>query len=182
MRRIETLSEAATEIRKLRADFDASQINNVNFKGRRITNAGDSKELQDYVTKKELDSGIAEIEPNTTILQTAGNSGAGLGIVIVVDYTLGIESNAAPELNLSNDFNIGSAIATVKQAPTGGDIVVELYSALALISTFTVLDGVLDSGIITSPGILKANERIRIDITSVGLTFPGERLVLNLRS
>ena len=53
-RRIETLEDAAAEIRHLRDRLDSLEQKNIELNGRRITGAGHSVQLNDYVTRKEL--------------------------------------------------------------------------------------------------------------------------------
>ena len=101
------------------------------------------------------------------------------GLILTVPATLSIRSQAAPLVKTESAQPVRKIEALLKQAPTGGDVVLAI-NAPGLLTTITIPVGstaVAVSGSWTIP----ANTIVSIDITAVGLTFPGADLTVTMR-
>lgn len=104
-------------------------------------------------------------------------------LILSVPGTLSVESNAAPAVTLGTPTSFTTAVVLVKTAPQGNPLALQLYvngsgwgQALSLPANSTSLKVGL-SGV----SAIAADQLIRLDITGVGLTFPGSDLTVILR-
>lgn len=107
----------------------------------------------------------------------AGSNGL---LILSVPGTLGILSSAAPLVELFADAAPTDITALVKQAPVGGNLVINLVVAAVTLGTVTILAGAL-SGTVSVSGSIAAGALVTLDITGVGLTFPGADLTALVR-
>lgn len=98
---------------------------------------------------------------------------------LVVPGTLAISSQAAPLVKTEAAQSVRKIEALLKQAPVGGNLVIAI-NAPTLITTLTVTAG-STSGSVTGSWTLPASTVVSIDITGVGLTFPGADLTVIFR-
>ncbi len=91
---IRTLEDANIVGGRVRQEIDSLNTRNLDFHGRRITNAGDSRAPTDYVTRREIRDIItnALLDLNRGELQVIQNITTnivgGLGTIIFIDVTL----------------------------------------------------------------------------------------------
>jgi len=108
---------------------------------------------------------------------TAGGvitAGAGT-LSLYVGGTLGIGSDLAPVVALTEARKPTSVKAYVKQAPTGAGLTLKLVVGGADWLTLTIPAG-QTSASATPSSEIAANTNVRLDITAVGTTFPGSDL------
>jgi hypothetical protein len=105
-------------------------------------------------------------------------------IDLEVEGVLGIQSDAVPEITMPQTASVDYVFGYVKQAPTGGKITLVVKVDGVAWATLTIADGqtnVTGSRTGRALGTIPAGAKIGLDITSVGLTFPGERLVVQIK-
>jgi hypothetical protein len=106
-------------------------------------------------------------------------------IEMVVEGIIGVESNAVPEVRLPLATSILDIYAAVDEAPTGSGISVQVkvdgdgYGDEATIADGTATPANTVSG--RDLPAIAAETPIRLDVTGVGSTFPGRRLVIRIR-
>jgi hypothetical protein len=101
-------------------------------------------------------------------------------LALHVPFVLAIEAAAAPLAELPADMRFREVSARVKQAPAGGSLKAEVKAGGATVASITIPAGAL-SAIQPVSGTLPGKTEIRLDITSVGLTFPGADLTVIVR-
>jgi len=99
-------------------------------------------------------------------------------ILLTAEGVLGIESDLVPPVTVQSGVAVRWVLAGVKAAPDGGKIVAAIKADGVMWATVTIPDGETQAaaldGLALAP--LAAGAVLSMDITSVGLTFPGERL------
>jgi hypothetical protein len=103
-------------------------------------------------------------------------------VVFFVPGTLGILSDAAPALTLPQDRRFSKVVALLKQAPQGAPVTAQLYVNGQKWGPQISLNGASATQSLSNAGPIAADQVIRLDITSVGTTFPGADLTVILRS
>jgi len=105
-------------------------------------------------------------------------TGFGGQILLTAEGVLGIESDAVPPVTVAQAMAVTSIAAGVKTPPSGGKVVAVIKADGTAWATLTIADGeweaVGQSG--RALAALAAGTVLTMDVTSVGLTFPGERL------
>ena len=102
------------------------------------------------------------------------------GLVLQMQGTLGIESDAAQPLYLNNPVTAGDVKAYVGTAPTGSGLSFTISVGGAPRLSLTIPAG--QKSVEASPsqiaafGLIQANAAISVGITEVGSTFPGADL------
>ena len=100
-------------------------------------------------------------------------------IAIYVIGALAIESDAAPNPYITQAANPSRLSAYVKQAPTGADLTFTINAGGVDWATVTIPAG-STSVTVSNPGSITANTPIRLNIKSVGTTYPGSDLAVFL--
>ncbi len=90
---IKTLEDANIAGGRVRQEIDSLNTRNLDFHGRRITNAGDSRAPTDYVTRREIRDIITEALLNLEsgeiqVIQNITNITGGSGAIVFLDVTL----------------------------------------------------------------------------------------------
>ena len=102
------------------------------------------------------------------------------GLVLQMQGTLGVESNAAQPLYLNRPVTVGDVNGCVQAAPTGAGITFTIYVGGAAWLTLSISAG--QTVVVATPsqiGVLSqipANTAVSIGITAVKTTFPGSNL------
>ncbi len=97
---------------------------------------------------------------------------------------LAVQTEAAPDIIVNAPKVVGDVYAVVNQAPTGAPIVIQLnlngnpYCSLTIPANATTVAAPLD-GLSLAP--MKYQDRLSIDIQSVGTTVPGSDLTVIMR-
>jgi hypothetical protein len=107
---------------------------------------------------------------------------AGEQVDLIVEGVLGIESDAVPPVYLAEPTSIFYIYAYVRQAPVGADLTAVVKVDGAPLGTLTIPSGSTISNVIDGSWLpaIQTQQAITLDITSVGTTFPGERLVVTI--
>jgi hypothetical protein len=109
---------------------------------------------------------------------------SGEQVDLIVEGVIGIESDAVPAVYLRQPASIRDIYAYCRTAPQDGNITAVVKVAGNPVATVTINDGqnfpanTVDGKDL--PAILPT-EPITLDVTGVGLTYPGERLVVTIR-
>jgi hypothetical protein len=127
--------------------------------------------------------------PWRMIYMFGNESGGAIGlsaIHITINGALAIGSDLGPITRPNGDFKATAVHIEVKQAPVGADIMVGIYLDTTLWLVLTILAGetfaeATDAEINALPSIL-AGDNVRVDITAVGTTTPGEDLAVSIYS
>jgi hypothetical protein len=100
-----------------------------------------------------------------------------------VDGVVGIQSDAVPQITIAQSTSVRDVYATVEQAPSGADLSAVIKTNGGAWATITILDGHTISNPFDAAEIppLAADSVVSLDITGVGTTFPGQRLVVSIR-
>lgn len=101
------------------------------------------------------------------------------GLILTVPATLSIRSQAAPLAQTEAAQPVRKIEALLKQAPTGGDLKLAV-NAPGLLTTLTIPAG-STAAAVNGSWTIPANTVVSIDITAVGLTFPGADLTVTMR-
>ena len=113
---------------------------------------------------------------------------SGRQINLAVDGVVAVESNAVPPATLPQASSIRDIFATVQQAPVGSALSCVVRVNGTAIATLTIPAGQIVSNTIdmtTNPSveglIVPAEQPVTLDITAVGSTYPGRRLMVTVR-
>ncbi len=109
---------------------------------------------------------------------------SGEQVDLIVEGILGIESDAVPPVYLPQPASIRDIYAYSKNAPQGGNINAVVKVAGNPLGTVVIEDGqTWPANSIDGKDLpaIQPGQPITLDITSVGTTFPGERLVVTIR-
>jgi hypothetical protein len=113
--------------------------------------------------------------PADPVTQTAGSQ-----VVLSIPGTLAIESNAAQLISFKDARKVVEVELLVKRVPVGAPIDVRILVDGATMATVTLLAG--QSGVKSAAAFaIAAGKPVRIDVLSVGVTFPGADLSVILR-
>ncbi len=106
------------------------------------------------------------------------------GIILPVNFTLGIQADAAPAFYLNKDFVAGSVRAYVKSAPVGAAIAFTIYSGSDAWMSLSIAAGatsvIATDAQVAAAAMIPANTNVRLAITAVGTIFPGADLAVFL--
>jgi hypothetical protein len=109
---------------------------------------------------------------------------SGEQVDLIVEGVLGIESDAVPPVYLPQAASIRDLYAHCRSAPQGGDINAVVKVAGMGLGTVVINDGqTFPANAIDGKDLpaIQPTQPITLDITSVGSTYPGERLVVTIR-
>jgi hypothetical protein len=109
---------------------------------------------------------------------------SGEQVDLIVEGVIGIESDAVPPVYLRQATSIRDIYAYCKNAPQGGDINAVVKVGGVPLGTVVINDGqTFPANVIDGKDLpaIRPTEPITLDITSVGATYPGERLVVSIR-
>jgi len=109
---------------------------------------------------------------------------SGEQVDLIVEGIIGIESDAVPPVYLPQAASIRDIYAYCKNAPLGGDIHAVVKVAGNALATVIIQEGrTFPANSIDGKDLpaIQPNQPITLDVTSVGTTFPGERLVVVIR-
>ncbi len=100
-----------------------------------------------------------------------------------VDGTLAIQQDAAATLTVQEGLSIRDMFASVKNAPTGADLQLEVRQGGTLVSALTILDGQSLSSVVNGAElpVLQSGADLSLDVVSVGVGFPGSDLAVTIR-
>lgn len=161
--------------------------------GYKITNLGDGSAPQDalnirtadrrYTTTTAVAQQIQQVTKATTAVTGKATAAATGGtLILTAPGTLAIQSQVAPLVTLPAATAFQSVVALLKQAPSGGNLVLSISAAGKALGAVTVGDGKTTATVDASGWATVAKDAIvAVDVTSVGLTFPGADLTLELR-
>ncbi len=109
---------------------------------------------------------------------------SGEQVDLIVEGVIGIESDAVPPVYLRQATSIRDIYAYCKTAPQGGNINAVVKVGGVPLGTVVINDGqTFPANVIDGKDLpaIQPTEPITLDITAVGSTFPGERLVVTIR-
>lgn len=138
----------------------------------------DGDELRAVMNERlrELSASIHELFGAS---DTSAATTAAAGLAVTVPAKLSIRSQAAPLFRIETATVVRKIEALLKQAPTGGDLALAI-NAPGLITTLTIPAGSTASAV-SGSWTIPADTILSIDVTAVGLTFPGADLTVTLR-
>lgn len=109
---------------------------------------------------------------------------SGEQVDLIVEGILGIESDAVPPVYLPRAASIRDIYAYCRNAPLGGNIGAVVKVAGNALGAVVIQEGQTWPASSIEGRDLPAihpHQAITLDITSVGSTYPGERLVVTIR-
>jgi hypothetical protein len=109
---------------------------------------------------------------------------SGEQVDLIVEGIIGVESDAVPPVYLPQAASIRDVYAYCKNAPLGGDIHAVVKVAGNALGTVIIQEGqTFPANWIDGKDLpaIRPDQPITLDITSVGATYPGERLVVTIR-
>jgi hypothetical protein len=109
---------------------------------------------------------------------------SGEQVDLIVEGILGIESDAVPPVYLPQAASIRDIYAYCRSAPQGGNINAVVKVAGVPLGTVVINDGqTFPANVIDGKDLpaIRPDQAITLDITSVGTSFPGERLVVTIQ-
>ncbi len=100
-----------------------------------------------------------------------------------VEGGLAVLANVLPTVSVQEDLSIRDIYTSVKQAPAGADLAMEIRQDGSLLTSLTIAAGAVISTPVSGAElpVLQALSDLTLDITSVGTTFPGRDLTVTIR-
>jgi hypothetical protein len=100
-----------------------------------------------------------------------------------IEGALAVLSDAVPTVSVQEDLAIRDIYASVKEAPDGADLELEIKQDGTLLASLTIADGNTASAVVNGAelGVLQALSDLTLDITAVGTDFPGRDLTVTIR-
>jgi hypothetical protein len=161
---------------------------NIDFAGRRITNAGHSKDLDDYVIRRELIDLVGGGISQPPQVNRNGNAKTYEKITfgIGVGSSVSIGTDLTPPYIWSNN-NTGRPsiiLASANIPPVGADLKIDIKkngSSIFTLGYFVFPDGTGAKTVISSSGVFTGtvftrDDVITIDATQIGTTTPGQQI------
>jgi hypothetical protein len=156
-------------------------VADLNMNGYRVVVLGNPVNAQDAVnlqTAKQLVSAaVSSAAAPQTIVKTVVQSGGTL--ILSAPGTLAIESSVTPVLSFSAAMSWTTCRLLLKLAPVGAALAIAVNAGGGQLGTATIAAGATSSSATVSWN-LPANTVLSIDVTGVGLTFPGSDLTVEL--
>ncbi len=140
--------------------------------GRRTRNTSDAILDTDYVNLRQLKAVAVAVKNSQINAETS------------IGRTISIAADISARTQIVTGGRISSLRVDLKVAPTGADVVIEVYQSASLLVTLTLLDGT--TSITATATQLAAIAAItvpnywRLDIQQVGSTYPGSDLVATI--
>jgi hypothetical protein len=137
-----------------------------------------------YATNFHGNSPVTTNNYTSTLIDGRLRILSGEQVDLIVEGIIGIESDAVPAVYLRQPASIRDIYAYCRTAPQDGNITAVVKVNGNPVATVTINDGqnfpanTVDGKDL--PAILPT-EPITLDVTGVGLTYPGERLVVTIR-
>lgn len=181
--RLRAIEENLRRPAALTADLDAA--------GHRILNLGEPRDGSDAASVFAVERRLLAVKAaqqgravSTTTVQRITQQAAGGGaatLVLSVPGVLAIQSDAAPLMTLGEERTATEVVALVKQAPLGADLTVEVLVGGDAWVEATIPDGEENVTVALEDKTIPAATLVQVNITAVGLTFPGADLTLLVR-
>ena len=131
---------------------------------------------------RRIGKALAAQDSSTT---GSGSSSGGVSaisqIILFVPGTLGVESGAAPLVTLPADKSFSAMVLILGTLPVGGSVTVQIHANGAAWGPAATASGQVTRFDVSSYPAIAKDALIRLDLTSVGLTFPGADLTCELR-
>jgi len=166
----------------------------LNGSGLAAVNIADPNDKQDAVTLGYLQKQLNDIQNtqntattnnnSTTTTSTSSSNSIIYSLSLLVPLAIG--SDLCPKQYILQSMTPIFLQAVVKQPPIGGALQISLYygsfdmSTTSLVGSFNIVAGSYFSTISPSTSVIKGNYW-RVDITSVGSTFPGAGLTITIQ-
>jgi hypothetical protein len=113
---------------------------------------------------------------------------SGRQINLTVEGVVAVESNAVPPATLPQASSIRDLYATVGQPPTGSPLTCVVRLNRTAIGALTIPAGQIVSNAIdmtTNPSVeglvIQTEQPVTLDVTAVGSSYPGKRLMVTIR-
>ncbi len=148
--------------------------------GRRTRNTSDAILDTDYVNLRQLKAVAVAVKNSQINAETS----IGRFYSLSSNGTISIAADITARTQIVTGGRISSLRVDLKVAPTGADVVIEVYQSASLLVTLTLLDGT--TSITATATQLAAIAAItvpnywRLDIQQVGSTYPGSDLVATI--
>ena len=100
-----------------------------------------------------------------------------------VEGLLAVLNDAVPAVSVQENLSVRDIYASVKSAPTGADIQLQINQDGVLLATLSIVDG----QVVSAPAngaelpVLQSGSYLTLDISAVGTTFPGRDLTVTIR-
>lgn len=186
---VRMLNERLTELSE---EKPLEITSDLSAQGHRITNLAPAKGSGDalslavadlrYLKRSEAPSMVQQVQQitNTTVQNVSGGAGT---LSLTVPGVLAIQSSAAPLFAFPESRTVREVRVMVKEPPTGGDLVCEVEVDGTLLVEVTVTEGETEAVIDGSElAGIEANAMVVLNITAVGLSFPGADLSVLVRT
>ena len=159
----------------------------LNMNGYRVVVLGNPLNPQDALNLRTADkrysplaAGQSPAAQSTAVQSPAAQvASSATTLILTVPGTLAIESNAAPLVQFTAARSFTKIALFVKQAPAGAAITVSVNAGSKVLGMAAIAAGAV-SGTATVSWTLPANSLLTVDITGVGLSFPGADLTIEL--
>jgi hypothetical protein len=161
----------------------------LNMAGFRVVTLGDPLTPQDALNLRTGDARYAKVTATVAKAAAAGTSGT-LGskttssasgtLILTVPGTLAIQSSATPVLVFSQAMSWKSITILATQGPVGAPLTIAANAGAGQLGSVSIPDGGLRPVTLAISWVLPAGSLLTFDVTSVGLTFPGSGLTIEL--
>ena len=188
-----SLQDRFRQIQDLFARAFGPRDSDLDMGGFRIIRLNDPLNGMDGVNKRYVERHFHRKSGTAAAATGGGTAAASSGVVGVNVVALGlqgilaIQSDIAMRVSLPAARTVSEILMSVKSAPTGADLVVQLQSQFEDVAASTLATGTITAGTkrVSVPNVsglsIPANEDLVVNLTGVGLTFPGSDLSVQVR-
>ena len=140
----------------------------------------------EFYALNAIGNGPTDLLSYTTLTDGGIRTMAGGQITLQVEGYLGVQTDAVPPYVMESTYAIRDVSAVLLQAPSGGNVTVQVRLDSTVFATLTITNGLTASNIVDGFGLapLTAGSKIHLDVTSLpggATSLPGQGLTVTIR-
>ena len=140
----------------------------------------------EFYVVNAIGNGPTDLLSYTTLTDGGIRTLAGGQITLQVEGYLGVQTDAVPPYVMESSYAIRDVSAVLLQAPSGGDVTVQVRVDSTVFATLTITSGLTTSNIVDGFGLapLAAGSKLHLDVTILpggASSLPGQGLTVTIR-
>lgn len=140
----------------------------------------------EFFVVNAIGNGPTDLLSYATLTDGGIRTMAGGQITLQVEGYLGVQTDAVPPYVMESAYAMRDVAAVLLQAPSGGNVIMQVRADSTVFATLTILDGVAFSNTVDGFGLapLAAGSKIHLDVTSLpggATSLPGQGLTVTIR-
>ena len=140
----------------------------------------------EFYVVNAIGNGPTDLLSYTTLTDGGIRTLAGGQITLQVEGYLGVQTDAVPPYVMESSYAIRDVSAVLLQAPSGGDVTVQVRADSTVFATLIITNGLTTSNIVDGFGLapLAAGSQIHLDVTILpggASSLPGQGLTVTIR-